>query len=722
MLLLFLNNTSTMSASTQATDSTGPAAENTLAPSGGPVNKNTLPPNVAPPTPEATPDPEQARIEADKKRRADELAELAAKRAAEVATEAKRILDCSEDSYAEILGVNPNCPEKELVEALRKLGCLLHVNSTDDSDAKRAFDKLLKAAESLEMNDLYIAEIRTWDGEEGFNPFDEDMEKPPREDKVPDPPEFVKNLYIEATDSIKALATNSEDPTAKEKLEEINGKITDFNKEEKAKEKAKDPEGKKADQISDYRWTIRIGWFGPQFKDLLDCFHTLQNDPTNGEALKRMAYVQDLINEEYEKKHFPQEWKPPTFEEYLVTSRHKTLEDIKEAVSNGRTMANTLSKSMIDITDKAAGLSADMKAAVASAEHDVNSQVAKIKSAINDAENHARRASQVNDISEATQLIETAQAAICEAGQAIKIAEQVLKNISGIVNKATSAVVGPKSGIAYPWATPKLQDGSFIIGARSFGPFTQVCVEEKVNGRFIRKLVSENDVSLDVKANMKSNENWTLNLAKDQAKWGKKHASDFKKLLWVATTPDGGRGNVDCCVEFENDGVQVLTKTSFFNVITKKRGTAMILDWYQELDITAPITQNGLSVETQRRVLDRLDPRASNQSRHQTQEPSLGGDSVEEDRNSETVAGMEKEVNDMKKKVNDLETKMNDLETNIEKKFETKMKEMETNIETEMKSMEAKVDNGMKSMETKFEAGMNDLGKKLDQLLARLNK
>jgi hypothetical protein len=113
-------------------------------------------------TPEATPAVEDGRVAADKERAAAAMRQLLetsssnsadkkeqvpeANDAADVSAddridvEIERIMRCFGSSYAEILGVKPNSPEKEIVAAWRHLGCMLHPEFTENPKAKAAFE------------------------------------------------------------------------------------------------------------------------------------------------------------------------------------------------------------------------------------------------------------------------------------------------------------------------------------------------------------------------------------------------------------------------------------------------------------------------------------------------------------------------------------------------------------------------------------------------------
>ncbi|RSL40411.1 hypothetical protein CEP54_016128, partial [Fusarium duplospermum] len=119
-------------------------------------------------TPEATPAVEDGRIAADKERMAAAMRQLLESSSSnsaetkeqvpdaadsnandEIDVETKRIMRCFDSSYAEILGVSPNSPEKEVVAAWRHLGCMLHPKFVKHPNVEAAFKKLRTAARKM---------------------------------------------------------------------------------------------------------------------------------------------------------------------------------------------------------------------------------------------------------------------------------------------------------------------------------------------------------------------------------------------------------------------------------------------------------------------------------------------------------------------------------------------------------------------------------------------
>lgn len=108
-------------------------------------------------TPEPTPGVEDGRVAADLVRKAAETHHVEtptspAKPATDThATEVKpddvqqeidRVLRCADDSYAEMLAVNPSSTEEEILAAWRWLGCMLHPHYCHHNDSKAVYKSM----------------------------------------------------------------------------------------------------------------------------------------------------------------------------------------------------------------------------------------------------------------------------------------------------------------------------------------------------------------------------------------------------------------------------------------------------------------------------------------------------------------------------------------------------------------------------------------------------
>ncbi|GKT83955.1 DnaJ domain-containing protein [Colletotrichum tofieldiae] len=266
-------------------------------------------------TPEPTPAVEDGRIEADRVRMAaavnqlleapsaspgetkenkvGEAASDASARLGEVTVQIKRILGCSDTSYAEILGVKPDSTENEKIAAWRHLGCLLHAKSTNHKDAAAAFEK----------------ELVSWNGDEKFPDPEEDTIMV--EDAIPVPPAYVTDIYDKATPTLYRLGQNPTDPIALKLLQDLNAKISESNAAEKK------TLGTDGAEISLDRWCIPLSFFGPHYNQVLEYYNILVNDRTNQPARNAIAKEKELIDSLIKRNHFPQDWTVETADEYL---------------------------------------------------------------------------------------------------------------------------------------------------------------------------------------------------------------------------------------------------------------------------------------------------------------------------------------------------------------------------------------------------------------------
>ncbi|KAK2051642.1 hypothetical protein LY76DRAFT_674066 [Colletotrichum caudatum] len=139
--------------------------------------------------------------------------------------------------------------------------------------------------------------------------------------------------------------------------------------------------------------------------------------------------------------------------------------------------------------------------------------------------------------------------------------------------------------MTYPWTTAKAADGSLIIGVRKWGGFgTQVCIEtQETDGRIIRRLESASQVGLPEIRKYWETDGFK-NLADGQSQWSYKDRNDFEELLWVTksqtkhknTAANNKDPNADCCVKFNDKGIQMLTVTSLNKVLGPSSARAKI--------------------------------------------------------------------------------------------------------------------------------------------------
>ncbi|RSL81532.1 hypothetical protein CEP52_017173 [Fusarium oligoseptatum] len=549
-------------------------------------------------TPEATPAVEDGRIAADKERMAAAMRQLlepsssssaetreqvtdAADNNAndEIDVEIKRIMRCFDSSYAEILGVNPNSPEKEVVAAWRHLGCMLHPKFVKHPNVEAAFKKLRAAARKMGLDDLDIDEVMYWDGEEQFDASEPDTAMD--EDAIPIPPQRVTNVYGEATPLLYRLGQDPSDPVLLGQLYRLNAKITAANR---------------AENIEENQWTIPgAAFFGPHYNEAGQRYEMLRNDPANEKVKSEIMKEKTLIDSFIERNHFPKQWTILTPDEYLKRDSDATRSGIKDkaqaaakvsaAAVDAHALAETYLQSITETKDKLEGLDDATVARVEEAEQAIIAEVANALAAREIAKASAEKASLASTIQEATEALEAAEAAYTTATEATKAANLAMDEALNLVDAAESASNSSQNTIEYPWTTTRAADGSLIVGVRKQGAVgTQVCIEtQEDDGRVIRRLESASDVGLLEVDRYKKMDGFK-NLAEGQSQWSHKDRYDFDQLLWVTksqtkcknTAANKKDPNADCCVKFHSKGIQVMNVASLCKVLGPSSARAKI--------------------------------------------------------------------------------------------------------------------------------------------------
>ncbi|KAM0341183.1 hypothetical protein ACHAPU_010113 [Fusarium lateritium] len=451
-----------------------------------------------------------------------------------ISVEIERIMRCFDSSYAEILGVKPNSPEKEMVAAWRHLRCMLHPKFTEHPKAKAAFEKLCSAARKMGLDDLDIEEVWLWDGDEQFDASESDT-TPMDEDAVPNPPQRVTNIYDEATPFLYRLGEDPSDPVLLGQLYRLNDKIRAANR---------------AENIEASQWTIPgATFFGLHYNEVAQRYEIFLDDPTDEEVKSEIMKEKILIDSCIERNHFPRQWTIVTPDEYLrkkdAAATRSGIRDKAQAAAKASAAAN------VTETKKLKTLDNNTIARVEEAEQDIIAEVANALAAKEIAKASAEKASVASNIQEATEALGTAEAAHATAAEATKAAELAMNKAMSLVDAANSAVNSSQSPIDYPWTTARAADGSLIVGVRNQGAFgTQVCIETQENdGRVIRRLESASNVIL-----LEVGRYWKTggfkNLAEGQSQWSHKYHL-----------------NADCCVKFHGKGIQILTITSLSKVL-----------------------------------------------------------------------------------------------------------------------------------------------------------
>ncbi|KAF3768234.1 hypothetical protein M406DRAFT_75500 [Cryphonectria parasitica EP155] len=393
-------------------------------------------------TPEATPAVEDGRIAADKERMAAAMRQLlepsssssaetreqvtdAADNNAndEIDVEIKRIMHCFDSSYAEILGVNPNSPEKEVVAAWRHPGCMLHPKFVKHPNVEAVFK-----TRKMGLDDLNINEIMYWDGEEQFDASGPDTAM--NENVILIPSQRMTNVYSEATPLFYRLGQDFSDPVLLEQLYRLNAKIMIANR---------------AENIEENQWTIPgAAFFGSHYNEAGQRYEMLRNDPAN-------------------------EKRDSDATRSGIKNKAQAAAKASAAAVDAHALAKTYLQSITETKDKLEGLDDTTVARVEEAEQAIIAEVANALAAMEIAKASAEKASLASSMQDATEALEAAEAAYTTAAEATKAANLAMDEALSLVDAAESAANSSQSSIEYPWTTTLAADGSLIIGVRKQG-------------------------------------------------------------------------------------------------------------------------------------------------------------------------------------------------------------------------------------------------------------
>ncbi|OAQ59739.1 C2 domain-containing protein [Pochonia chlamydosporia 170] len=266
------------------------------------------------PTPETTPEPDVARTEADK-----------ARREKEVEDEIKRIIGSNSDTI--ILGVEASSSENDRIRAWQKLGCKIHPDYCGYTDKgksekerleykiinKKAFNKLAKAAEELDVEDRWISQVNLWDGtkdllaesldDDGGSEASGDPDSEMNEDPIAEPPERVIQIYEQATPFVQKLAEDPNDSDANNGLMALNNEILGGNIAHNAQY-----DGQENMQVSQQQWEIPIAFFQQHYTMIQKALALVRANPNDEGARKQAETERDLIKLLVQRNHFPNAW------------------------------------------------------------------------------------------------------------------------------------------------------------------------------------------------------------------------------------------------------------------------------------------------------------------------------------------------------------------------------------------------------------------------------
>ncbi|UKZ72417.1 hypothetical protein TrVFT333_000046 [Trichoderma virens FT-333] len=254
-----------------------------------------------------------------------------------------RIVGCPDDAYDSILDVKEDTEEEDKKKVRDAnfvlLGCLLHPKYSG-GQTEEAFNKLLTAGQVVEVDDAYFSAVKEWNGEEDImNPqADEDEEEeeedPPQEDSMPIPPDWIKELYENATNVLRSLWIDPNDAQPMKTLKTLNDDILDDMSELTRQELM--------------QWQIPAGFFQVHYKKLdkldeelkeLDEEVNKSNETIAAveKAKKTKIEIHEMINARVERQHFPEAWrsihigpKPERSEERNVEERNVEEQKVEE--------------------------------------------------------------------------------------------------------------------------------------------------------------------------------------------------------------------------------------------------------------------------------------------------------------------------------------------------------------------------------------------------------
>lgn len=174
--------------------------------------------------------------------------------------------------------------------------------------------------------------------------------------------------------------------------------------------------------------------------------------------------------------------------------------------------------------------------------------------------------------------------------------ERVLRELNRSGDPVKGKHDAAPGSVKYSWATMELEDGSVIIGWKFAGRGKRVCIEREEEGRIIRRLEAASDISPSKLVQEYSVMHNSKKLSEGQAKWNKDFREDFLKLHWITRSQTklrntaAGRRDPEayCCVEFKENGVQLLTVSRFESVVGKSDARQHIQYVCQRDDFPVP--------------------------------------------------------------------------------------------------------------------------------------
>ncbi|KAH7459871.1 hypothetical protein FOMA001_g19823 [Fusarium oxysporum f. sp. matthiolae] len=490
-------------------------------------------------------------------------------------TEIKRIMSCT--NAHERLNVSLEADDATKIFAFRKIISTMHPVFAFRHDASEALNELCAAATEVGIDEDDVSFGREWDGGSW-----EDEEEP--EGVVAEPPDEVKKLYLDATGSMLKLSNDPDDGATKSVIEDINEKIK-----------------RTSDNASDRNanWTINVDWWCQTFRDLLHLQSSLMRDLRDPTARNGTTSLRKNIRKYIERSHLPQEWLPFDGEEFLQSCQN----DLDRGKNKLDHDMGEMEHICLNITTLLQSLNAQSSngSQISDTIDLVKSQnliVNELKKKLKDKNDTVRNSQSANEVMEAAQASQNALNMAKQADQECNVARDLLASLPDSSQKSASNAVN------YPWATMGLPDGKVVIGYRRSGKGYQVCVEDKVNGRFVRELRAGASIGRGI-ADEYCKTPGSCNMQESSAQFDKVDlkARDLVKLHFVATQQPKVR-NADrrdiapgsyCCVELGGKRICMLTMTRFRRMMGRDKADEEMVKVCNDQNTPVPWEQQPLA-------------------------------------------------------------------------------------------------------------------------------
>ncbi|KAM5359526.1 hypothetical protein ACJA88_015108 [Fusarium oxysporum] len=492
-------------------------------------------------------------------------------------TEIKRIMSCT--NAHERLNVSLEADDATKIFAFRKIISTMHPVFAFRHDASEALNELCAAATEVGIDEDEVSFGREWDGGSW-----EDTR--PGEDVVPEPPSAIKTLYSEATESMINLSKDPGDGAVISVVEKINEKIENLELSNDASR-------------SSPRWTIDVEWWCQTFSDIAKQEAILKNDIEDQGAREKIKSLMENTTTYLKRSHLPSGWSYGSAEKFLQNIQGE-LDNHKKILDGVVLDMESIFHDITTLLQSLAGQSLN-ESQMSDAIDLVRSKslmVDELKKKLEDTNDRFRNSRSANEVMEAVQASQNALSMAKQANQECNVARDLLASLPDSSQKSASNAVN------YPWATMGLPDGKVVIGYRRSGKGYQVCVEDKVNGRFVRELRAGASIGRGI-ADEYCKTPGSCNMQESSAQFDKVDlkARDLVKLHFVATQQPKVR-NADrrdiapgsyCCVELGDKRIYMLTMTRFRRMMGRDKADEEMVKVCNEQNTPVPWEQQPLA-------------------------------------------------------------------------------------------------------------------------------